>query len=298
MRIPPGKTLHLDTGSGSSPHELGPDLALGSVIGMLTSEAAAGGVGRLPASARQVIGHRVNLPSVSCFWEENWPLPVKPNTFRGSALFRSSFAPHTSYCNVLFSPSPHFCVCLIITHPPPLAVPFFISFPSLHLSTPHSSPVLRPPPSSSPSSSPLAYVVNQNGLPQGSVDIILKQKKFFHSSSPLHVFPAASRHPLCLNLLPGAKKQHGIRETCTRHARCDYGPYPSRLSIPLVESWRVLTPRTGALLPICFTLPFFFPCPFNLSFFSPPHCSMISLRLSPLQRLSSSVYISLPHARR
>lgn len=228
VRIPPGKTLHLDTGSGSSPHELGPDHVLGSVIGMLTSEAAARGVGRLPTSARQVIGHCVNLPSVSCFWEENWLLRVKPNTFRSSAPFRSSFAPHTSYCNVLLSPSS-------------LRLPIFVSVLSLHTLRPSLFPSSFFPFSPSINASLLSSVAptlllllffstciccESEWAPAGICGYYLK-KIFFHSSSPLHVFPATAHHPLSLNLLPGAKKQHGIRETCTRHARCDYGPYPS-----------------------------------------------------------------------
>lgn len=111
-----------------------------------------------------------------------------------------------------------------------------------------------------------------------------------------------------LNLLPRAKRQHGIYETCARRRKCDYSlsislsilfsPYPRQRG----NGEDVLTPQTGALLlSLIFLTPVFTP-PFKpFSSILPPHssCFALSALLLPLQRLSfSAISISLPRAQR
>lgn len=109
-----------------------------------------------------------------------------------------------------------------------------------------------------------------------------------------------------LNLLPRAKRQHGIYETCVRCRKCDYGlsislsilstPYPR-------QEWRGRAPpQTGGLLLSLIFLTPVFTFPFNPCYsILPPHssCFALSALLLPLQHLSfSAVSISLPRAQR
>lgn len=76
---------------------------------------------------------------------------------------------------------------------------------SLYLSMLH-SPVFH-----SPSLSQVAYAVNQNRFPWGMALNIILNFSFLISAASF-----------TLNLLPRAKKQHGIHETCTHHRKYDY----------------------------------------------------------------------------
>lgn len=127
----------------------------------------------------------------------------------------------------------------------------------------------------------------------------------FHSS-----ISAAS---FTLNLLPRAKNQHGIRETCTRHRKPDYSrsdslPILFSLSPPRTtwESRDVLTPRTGVLLllsllapvslPPSFLIPYLLSNPLFLPLLTYLDLSYHSFSLH--FSFFNSVYISLPRAQR
>lgn len=111
-----------------------------------------------------------------------------------------------------------------------------------------------------------------------------------------------------LNLLPRAKRQHGIYETCTRCRKRDYSlsiwlsilfsPYPRQRG----NGEDVLTPSDGRAAPHSFCSPLFLlPPSIPFSSILPPHSSSFALSalLLPLQRLSfSTVSISLPRAQR
>lgn len=73
----------------------------------------------------------------------------------------------------------------------------------LHVAPAHSS--------HSPSFCLLAYAVNLNTFPRGMTLNIILNFSFLISAASF-----------TLNLLPRAKKQHGIHETCTHHRKCDY----------------------------------------------------------------------------
>lgn len=109
-----------------------------------------------------------------------------------SSFFSTSLSPHHS---LPLSPSPSF-----------FAPSFIILSPPIHSSL--LSSVFFP---HSPSFCLLAYAVNQNKFPRGTALNIILNFSFLISAASF-----------TLNLLPRAKKQHGIHETCTHHRKCDY----------------------------------------------------------------------------
>lgn len=92
---------------------------------------------------------------------------------------------------------------------------FFPVFVFLHTSlSPSLSPCLTPPLQCftlSPSFPVSAYAANQNRFPWGAALNIILNFSFLISAASF-----------TLNLLPRAKKQHGIHETCRHHRKCDY----------------------------------------------------------------------------
>lgn len=178
-------------------------------------------------------------------------------------------------------------------------------FPFLFLSSSIHSSLLFSVFTHSPSFCLLAYAVNQNKFPWGTALNIILNFSFLISAASF-----------TLNLLPRAKKQHGIHETCTHHRKCDYS---LSISLSTLVSHH---PRQHGNRETCshLRLDYFSfslscllflsphpPCsslPFNPFYFIfPSHLSrfMLSILLSLLQCLFlcfSSAYISLPYAQR
>lgn len=137
----------------------------------------------------------------------------------------------------------------------------------------------------SPSFSPLAYAANQNRFPWGTALNIILNFSFLISAASF-----------TLNLLPRAKRQHGIHETCTRHRKCDYSLSISLsvlLSLTIQDKMgivKLLTPQTGVL----FLLSLSPPSPFFLTPSLPDFTSLSipPISFSPLTCLDSCYHSS------
>lgn len=174
-------------------------------------------------------------------------------------------------------------------------------------------PLLRLPfsihpclPPGSPSLSPLAYAMNQNRFPWGTALNIILNFSFLISAASF-----------TLNLLPRAKKQHGIHETCTHHRKCDYSlsislsilfsHYPKQHGNRETCSHLRLEYFSFSLSCLLFPspIPSLFLPPFQYLFISFFHSYLSRFMLSLLSPTSMSlfsaflfIYISLPHAQR
>lgn len=131
------------------------------------------------------------------------------------------------------------------------------------------------------------HSANQNRFPLGTTLNIILNFSFLISAASF-----------TLNLLPRAKKQHGIHETCTHHRKCDYSLSIS-LSVLLSHHSEQHGNRETCshlrleyfLLPLSCLL---FPSPHpSLSFFLSPSIPFISF--FPLARLASCYHSFSPH---